>query len=35
VVGELVAERLHRPTGPLIIVVSAAAFFASLLVRRP
>ena len=35
VVGELIADRLHRPTGPLIIVVAAAAFFASLLVRRP
>jgi ABC-type Mn2+/Zn2+ transport system permease subunit len=30
VVGELVASRLHRPTGPVIIVVAAACFFASL-----
>jgi ABC-type Mn2+/Zn2+ transport system permease subunit len=32
--GELAAARLHRPTGPVIIAVAAAIFFASLLVRR-
>ncbi len=32
--GELLAARLHRPTGPLIIAVTAAAFFGSLLLRR-
>ena len=35
VAGELIADRLHRPTGPVIIAVAAAVFFASLLVRRP
>lgn len=34
VVGELVAARLGRPTGPVIIAVSAVFFFASLLARR-
>ncbi len=33
--GDLVASRLHRPTGPVIITVAAACFFASLLVPRP
>jgi ABC-type Mn2+/Zn2+ transport system permease subunit len=34
VVGEYVAMRLQRPTGPVIIVFAAALFFASLLARR-
>jgi ABC-type Mn2+/Zn2+ transport system permease subunit len=33
-VGEVVAARIHRPTGPVIIAVAAGAFFGSLLVRR-
>jgi ABC-type Mn2+/Zn2+ transport system permease subunit len=33
-VGEAIAARVQRPTGPVIIAVSAAAFFGSLLVRR-
>ncbi len=32
--GDAIAARLHRPTGPVIIVVAAAFFFASLAVRR-
>jgi zinc transport system permease protein len=32
--GEGVAAWVHRPTGPVIIAVSAVAFFGSLLVRR-
>jgi ABC-type Mn2+/Zn2+ transport system permease subunit len=32
--GMLLASRLHRPTGPLIIVVAASCFLASLPVRR-
>lgn len=32
--GEALAARLDRPTGPVIIAVAAAAFFAGLLVRR-
>jgi zinc transport system permease protein len=34
VVGEGIAARLGRPTGPVIIAVSAVFFFASLVVRR-
>jgi ABC-type Mn2+/Zn2+ transport system permease subunit len=34
VVGDALATRLDRPTGPLIVVVAAAVFFASLVVRR-
>jgi ABC-type Mn2+/Zn2+ transport system permease subunit len=32
--GELLATRVHRPTGPLIISVAAALFFLSLIFRR-
>jgi zinc transport system permease protein len=32
--GALLAMRIHRPTGPLIISVAAAMFFVSLLLRR-
>jgi ABC-type Mn2+/Zn2+ transport system permease subunit len=32
--GELLAPELHRPTGPVIVAIAAASFFASLLVRR-
>jgi zinc transport system permease protein len=32
--GEVLASRLHRSSGPVIIVVAAALFFASLLIRR-
>lgn len=32
--GEALATRLHRPSGPLIIVVAALLFFASLPLRR-
>ncbi|HTP29422.1 MAG TPA: metal ABC transporter permease [Anaeromyxobacteraceae bacterium] len=31
--GEVLASRLHRPSGPLIIAVAASLFFASLLLR--
>ncbi len=34
VAGELLANRMHRPSGPVIIVVAAALFFAALLIRR-
>ncbi|HSM92178.1 MAG TPA: metal ABC transporter permease [Anaeromyxobacteraceae bacterium] len=34
VAGELLAARLDRPTGPLIILVAAALFFGSLVLRR-
>ncbi len=34
VLGEHLAARLHRPTGPVIIAVAATFFFASLLRRR-
>ena len=34
VAGEILASRLHRSSGPVIIVVAAVLFFASLLVRR-
>ncbi|HTN51932.1 MAG TPA: metal ABC transporter permease [Anaeromyxobacter sp.] len=34
VAGELLAARLHRPTGPVIIAIAAGLFFASLLARR-
>lgn len=34
VLGELVAARIERPTGPVIIAVAAVAFFGSLFVRR-
>jgi ABC-type Mn2+/Zn2+ transport system permease subunit len=34
VLGQVIAVRVHRPTGPVIIAVAAAFFFASLLVRR-
>lgn len=34
VAGEYVAGRLHRPTGPVIIVIAAALFFAGFLGRR-
>ncbi len=33
--GALLAMRIQRPTGPLIISVAAAMFFVSLLLRRP
>lgn len=33
-VGDAIAARVGRPTGPVIIAVAAAFFFASLLVRR-
>ncbi len=32
--GEAIAARIQRPTGPVIIAVAAVAFFGSLLVRR-
>jgi len=32
--GEIVAARVHRPTGPVIIAIAAALFFASLAGRR-
>ena len=32
--GELLAERLHRPSGPVIIAVAALLFFGSLAFRR-
>jgi len=32
--AEIVAPALHRPTGPVIITLAAAAFLGSLLVRR-
>ena len=34
VVGEVIANQIHRPTGPVIIAVAAGAFFGSLLARR-
>lgn len=34
VAGELLAVRLHRPTGPVIIAIAAALFFASLPFHR-
>jgi zinc transport system permease protein len=34
VAGELLAARLHRATGPVIIAIAAGVFFASLLARR-
>ncbi len=34
VAGEAIAWRLHRPTGPVIIAVAAALFFAALPLRR-
>jgi ABC-type Mn2+/Zn2+ transport system permease subunit len=34
VVGEVLASRVQRPTGPVIIAVAATLFFASLLLRR-
>ena len=34
VAGDAIATRLDHPTGPSIVMVAAAAFFASLLVRR-
>ncbi|BDG02272.1 metal ABC transporter permease [Anaeromyxobacter oryzae] len=34
VLGDALAARLHRPTGPVIITVAAAFFFVSLLRRR-
>ncbi len=33
-VGELLAPRLHRATGPVIVATAAAAFLASLFIRR-
>ncbi|HVP66470.1 MAG TPA: metal ABC transporter permease [Anaeromyxobacteraceae bacterium] len=33
-VGEALAGRLHRPTGPLVIAVAAAVFLASVPIRR-
>jgi len=34
VTGEIVAVRIHRATGPVIIAIAAASFFASLALRR-
>ncbi len=34
VAGEIVAARIHRPTGPVIIAFAAALFFTSLALRR-
>jgi zinc transport system permease protein len=34
VTGEIVAVRIHRATGPVIIAIAAALFFASLALRR-
>jgi zinc transport system permease protein len=34
IAGDAIASRLDRPTGPLIVVVAAAVFFLSLVVRR-
>jgi ABC-type Mn2+/Zn2+ transport system permease subunit len=33
VAGEILAARIHRPTGPVIIAIAAALFFASLALR--
>ncbi len=35
VAGELIAARLHRPTGPVIIAIAAALFLVSFGLRRP
>jgi zinc transport system permease protein len=34
ILGEWIASRLHRPTGPIIISIAAGFFFVSLLTRR-
>jgi zinc transport system permease protein len=34
IAGDAIASRLDRPTGPLIVVVAAAVFFVSLVIRR-
>jgi ABC-type Mn2+/Zn2+ transport system permease subunit len=34
IVGELIAVRIDRPTGPVIITIAAALFFVGLPLRR-